>query len=93
VKSDAEALSDWENIKKKLIKCNLNPQHGSSIQTNTAYHAHAEKGSKGVAFYYKHEEGYKVTPWLYDVANKRNDSNDYQWKRGGWTGGPSGKTP
>lgn len=59
---------------------------GSVLKVGFEGHAHVDSGSGGVAFIYKLDDQYKVTPIVVDTASSRGnnkDKNKYNWNTGG----------
>jgi hypothetical protein len=58
---------------------------GSVLKVNFEGHAHLDGGSGGVAFVYKLNDDYTVTPTVVDTSSKRGgkNGNQYEWDTGG----------
>jgi hypothetical protein len=61
---------------------------GSVLKVNFEGHAHLDGGSGGVAFVYKLNDDYTVTPTVVDISGKRGgkNGNQYLWNTGGGYG-------
>ncbi len=71
-------------LKKGLLRSNT--IGGSVLKVGFEGHAHVDGGSGGVAFIYKLDDQYKVTPIVVDTASSRGnnkDKNKYNWDTGG----------
>jgi hypothetical protein len=55
------------------------------LKVNFEGHAHLDGGSGGVAFVYKLNDDYTVTPTVVDTSSKRGgkNGNQYEWDTGG----------
>ena len=58
---------------------------GSVLKVNFEGHSHLDGGSGGVAFVYKLNDDYTVTPIVVDISGKRGgkNGNQYEWNTGG----------
>ncbi|MFI6640572.1 DUF4157 domain-containing protein [Streptomyces sp. NPDC050504] len=73
----------YEQLKNNQIRANGVGKVRFEPELNMRCHVHGLTDSQGISFAYVLEADYRVRVYVYDVADKRVNGNQYEWRRGG----------